>query len=121
LAFEIVISLDTRYSRTQFTCFTGTKWYKSTNTGAAVELLALLHASLGEGTQFTCFTGTKVPILTSLDAKVQILTSLDSSQFGGGGGGGGGSEVVAWCLRLCAKDEASRTNWVRVEALLRLF
>ncbi len=63
---------------TQFACFTGTKdqskahsgraacapprlsrrrysiyllyWYKSTNTDALVELLALLHASLGAGT-----------------------------------------------------------------------
>ena len=44
----------------------------------AVELLALLYASLGAGTQFTCFTGTKVQILTQWSSCLRSYTPLSA-------------------------------------------
>ncbi len=75
------------YAGTQFTCFTGTKvqiliyWYKSTNTDAAVELVALFHASLGAGNLLPCFTSTKVQILTLRGRRLRgrLLAASSSS------------------------------------------
>ena len=47
----------------------------------AVELLALLHASLGAGTLLPCFTGTKVQILTQRSSCLRSSTPLGAGLF----------------------------------------
>jgi hypothetical protein len=48
-------------SGAQFTCFTGTGWYRNTNSGAAGSFPQL---EISRRTQFTSSTGTKLQILT---------------------------------------------------------